>query len=112
MVLDSEHPLRHVLYEQQKNIVLKKMKLIFIGSGSAFTVGADNYQSNRILEDDSSKKLLVDCGSDARFALHELGLSYKDIEAVYISHLHSLKIDFKYRAREFHDNKFSICHRK
>lgn len=65
------------------------MKLIFIGSGSAFTVGADNYQSNMILEDDSGKKLLVDCGSDARFALHELGLSYKDIEAVYISHLHA-----------------------
>lgn len=65
------------------------MKLIFIGSGSAFTVGDGNYQSNMILESDSNRRLLIDCGSDARLALNELGLSYRDIDAVYISHLHS-----------------------
>lgn len=65
------------------------MKLTFIGSGSAFTVGGDNFQSNMILESDTHKKLLIDCGTDARLALHELGLSYKDIDAVYISHLHA-----------------------
>lgn len=64
------------------------MKLTFIGTGSAFTVGG-NYQSNMILESNSMKKLLIDCGSDARHALHELNLSYRDINAVYISHLHS-----------------------
>lgn len=64
------------------------MRLTFIGSGSAFTVGDGNYQSNMLLTDDR-KNLLIDCGSDARHALFELGYSYKDIDAVYISHLHA-----------------------
>lgn len=63
------------------------MKLIFLGSGSAFTVGKNNYHSNMLLEIEG-KKLLIDCGSDCRFALDEQGLSYKDIESIYISHLH------------------------
>lgn len=64
------------------------MELIFIGSGSAFTVGSDNYQSNMILEI-NKKRLLIDCGSDARLALYKLNFSYRDIDAVYISHLHA-----------------------
>lgn len=65
------------------------MKLTFIGTGSAFTVGQGNYHSNMILEAESEKKFLIDCGSDARLALHELNLSYQDIHSVYISHLHA-----------------------
>lgn len=65
------------------------MKLIFIGSGSAFTLGDNNYQSNMILELPSGQKLLIDCGTDARLALHEQHLGYQDISAVYISHLHA-----------------------
>lgn len=65
------------------------MKLFFLGTGSAFTVGNENYQSNMILETDSKQRLLIDCGSDARFSLYEQKLSYKDIAAVYISHLHA-----------------------
>lgn len=64
------------------------MKLTFIGSGSAFTVGAGNYHSNMLLENEKHS-LLIDCGSDARLALHELGLTYKDIHDVYVSHLHA-----------------------
>jgi len=63
------------------------MKLIFIGSGSAFTI--DNYQSNMLLVNDQNKRLLIDCGCDARRALHKIGLTYKEIDHVYISHLHS-----------------------
>ena len=37
------------------------MKLIFLGTGSAFTL--DNYQSN-ILVDAPEGRLLIDCGSD------------------------------------------------
>jgi glyoxylase-like metal-dependent hydrolase (beta-lactamase superfamily II) len=33
-------------------------------------------------------RLLIDCGSDARRALAALGLSQRDVEAVFISHLH------------------------
>jgi len=62
------------------------MKIIFIGSGSAFTT--DNYHSN-ILIVSNNKNLLVDCGSDARFALKDAGYSYEDIDSIYISHLHA-----------------------
>jgi ribonuclease BN (tRNA processing enzyme) len=65
------------------------MKLLFIGTGSAFTVGCGNYQSNILLQSNSHKNLLIDCGSDARLSLHEQGFSYKDIHDVYVSHLHA-----------------------
>ncbi len=67
-------------------------KLTFIGVGSAFTT-ADYYQSNALIEADSGKKLLLDCGADARFALAERGITNEnvgqEIDAVYISHLHA-----------------------
>jgi ribonuclease BN (tRNA processing enzyme) len=63
------------------------MKLIFIGSGSAFSL--TNYQSNMVLISDQDTKLLIDCGTDTRFALNSLGISYADIGHIYISHLHS-----------------------
>lgn len=65
------------------------MKLTFLGSGSAFTVGANNYHSNMLLEDEDKNRLLIDCGSDIRHSLHEQNLSHKDIHDVYISHLHA-----------------------
>lgn len=65
------------------------MKLIFLGSGSAFTVGNNNYQSNMILQNDEGKSLLIDCGTDARHSLQELGYTYRDITDVFISHLHA-----------------------
>ena len=65
------------------------MKLLFLGSGSAFTVGADNFQSNMLLIDEHGNKLLIDCGSDIRFSLYAAGFSYLDITDIYISHLHS-----------------------
>ena len=65
------------------------IKLLFLGSGSAFTVGADNFQSNMLLISDRGNKLLIDCGSDIRFSLYEAGFSHLDITDIYISHLHS-----------------------
>lgn len=65
------------------------MKLTFIGSGSAFTLGTGNYHSNMLLTNDDNRHLLIDCGSDARFALNELGLTHRDITDVYVSHLHA-----------------------
>ena len=63
-------------------------KLTAVGVGSAF-VDSSLWQSMFLMEAPSGKKLLIDCGSDARHALKELNLSYLDIDAVYISHLHS-----------------------
>ncbi|MFZ2316029.1 MAG: MBL fold metallo-hydrolase [Gammaproteobacteria bacterium] len=66
------------------------MKLIFIGAGSAFTSHCGNYNSNMLLiDEENNEKLLIDCGSDARHALTDLGYCYKDISSVYISHLHA-----------------------
>lgn len=67
-------------------------KIQFIGVGSAFT-NRDYYQSNALVIADSGKKLLIDCGTHAQFALEELGINNgnvgKEIDGVYISHLHA-----------------------
>lgn len=63
------------------------MKLTFLGTGSAFTM--KNWQTNMLMEFDDGYKLLIDCGGDIRFALAEYGLSYLDINGVYVSHLHA-----------------------
>jgi ribonuclease BN (tRNA processing enzyme) len=64
------------------------MKLTFAGVGSAFTTER-YWQTMFLLESALGKKMLIDCGSDARFALAELGVGPDDIDAVYISHLHA-----------------------
>jgi ribonuclease BN (tRNA processing enzyme) len=64
-------------------------KLLFLGSGSAFTIGSDNFQSNILLISNTGKKLLIDCGSDIRHSLYNAGFSYLDITDIYISHIHS-----------------------
>lgn len=67
------------------------MRLTFAGSGSAFCFTEDRFQSNMVLETDGPNphRLLIDCGSDARRSLGRLGLGANDIDAVYISHVHS-----------------------
>lgn len=62
--------------------------LQFLGSGGAFTPISENFQSNMIIKS-GEKTLLIDCGSDARHSLAAVGLSHKDIDDVYISHLHA-----------------------
>lgn len=65
------------------------MKLTFIGVSSALSVGYLKFHSNILIESNNHKNILVDCGGDARHALHELGLKHNNIDAVYISHLHA-----------------------
>ncbi len=70
------------------------IKLQFAGVGSAFTLPQSrdlnncDFQSNVLITSESGKKMMIDYGSDARFSLHLLGLGYKDIDSVYISHQH------------------------
>ncbi|QTA87384.1 MBL fold metallo-hydrolase [Desulfonema magnum] len=79
------------------------MKIKFIGVGSAFTT-SDYYQSNMLITAGNGKKLLLDCGTDVRFALGECKwpdnrqfsntssqeeAPDENIDAIYISHLHS-----------------------
>jgi len=65
------------------------MKLLFLGVSSAFSVGENRFQSNMLIESESGSKLLLDCGSDARHSLYAQGYTYSDVDAVYVSHLHS-----------------------
>jgi len=65
------------------------MQLLFLGSGSAHTLEADNFQSNMMLIADNGRRLLIDCGSDIRWSLARRGFSYRDITDIYISHLHA-----------------------
>ncbi|MDQ2995313.1 MAG: MBL fold metallo-hydrolase [Pseudomonadota bacterium] len=65
------------------------MKFTFLGSGAAFTVGNENFQSNVLIENNSKRKMLLDCGSDIRHALWDRKLTYCDITDVYITHLHA-----------------------
>lgn len=62
------------------------MKITFLGTGSAFTM--KNFQTNTMIEH-NGKRLLIDAGGDIRFSLKAQGLSYKDIDAIYITHLHA-----------------------
>ena len=66
------------------------MKLSFAGVGGAFC-GQNQWQTNAVLSKDDGERrnLLIDCGSDARFSLTELGVALPDIGGVYISHLHA-----------------------
>ena len=63
-----------------------KMELFAVGTGSAFTM--KNWQSNFVIRK-NGKCLLLDCGGDIRFSLEEHNITIKDIDAVYISHLHA-----------------------
>lgn len=65
------------------------MQLTFLGSGSAFVSISENFQSNMLLQSDSGKKLLIDCGTDVRHSAAAIGVTSQDIDAVYISHFHA-----------------------
>ena len=62
------------------------MDILFVGTGSAFCT--KNYHANAVVIK-NDKKFLFDAGGDIRFSLAENSLSYKDIDAVYISHFHT-----------------------
>lgn len=63
------------------------MKLTFLGSGSSFVLGKENYQSNILIEK-HGEKLLYDCGTTITDALDMQGHTPMDINKVFISHVH------------------------
>lgn len=68
------------------------MNITFAGVGNAFT-DALHYQSNAFVTSDSGKRLLLDCGGDARFSLGEFGVTNANVgswlDGVFISHIHA-----------------------
>lgn len=65
------------------------MRVLFLGVSSAFCVENGSYQSNILIESESGRTLLLDCGGDARHSLYAQGYTHQHIDAVYISHLHN-----------------------
>ena len=74
---------------QVTDIGIEQMKLLFLGTGSAMTIGTENFHSNMLLISETNETFMIDCGSDARFSLHKQKLSHIDVNNVYISHLHA-----------------------
>jgi ribonuclease BN (tRNA processing enzyme) len=67
------------------------MKLTFLGCHSAMSSSAkkNQFQSNMVLTFDNGQNMLIDCGTDIPHSMENSGFSYKDINFVYISHLHA-----------------------
>lgn len=61
------------------------MKITVVGCGNAFS--KRNYNQSFLLEE-GGRKMLFDFGSKVPYALDNLGIDIKDIDDVYISHLH------------------------
>ncbi len=61
------------------------MQIKMIGTGSAF---AKKYDNNNAIIEINGFRLLVDCGITLPKALHQQGLSFSDLDAVLISHIH------------------------
>jgi len=64
------------------------MKLTFLGSGSAFALAKENYQSNIIIES-NGENLLYDAGTTIPDSLDHSGYSPSDIQNLFISHNHA-----------------------
>lgn len=63
---------------------------MFLGSGSAFSSGADNFQSNMLLHGEGcDRTMLIDAGTDLPRSLAAAGHNHRDINDLYISHLHA-----------------------
>jgi ribonuclease BN (tRNA processing enzyme) len=62
------------------------LKLQMLGTGSAF---AKAFYNNNALLQIGGRTLMLDCGITAPMALHELGRSFDDIDAVLITHIHA-----------------------
>ncbi len=73
------------------------MFIKFLGSGSAFVLGKENYQSNILISKEVkniereivTKHLLYDAGTTIPEALNYFDMTPQDLDIVYISHLHA-----------------------
>ena len=62
------------------------MEITVIGCGNAFS--ERNFNQSFVVEEDG-RKLLIDCGYQVPTALRAGGISYQEIDDIYISHLHA-----------------------
>jgi ribonuclease BN (tRNA processing enzyme) len=62
------------------------MKITVVGCGNAFS--NRNFNQSFLVEE-NGRKMLIDCGFQVPNALAKLGVDYKSIDDIYISHLHA-----------------------
>lgn len=62
------------------------MEIQLLGTGGAF---AKNYFNTNTLFHVQGQTMLLDCGITAPMALHQMGMSMADIDALVISHIHA-----------------------
>lgn len=64
------------------------MKCTVIGCGTAFSYAFGNGNQSFLLEE-NGRRMLIDCGRTTPEMLHRQGLTFRDIDDIYFSHLHN-----------------------
>jgi len=64
------------------------MKMTFLGVGSFFANGIDDFHSNILLENDEGKSFLIDAGTDLKVSIAKANKKIENIDSIYISHEH------------------------
>ncbi|AET61659.1 beta-lactamase domain protein [Paenibacillus terrae HPL-003] len=81
-----------------------------LGTGSAF---AKKYYNNNALLDSGEGKLLIDCGTTASLALHQMGVQLPEIDAILITHIHADHVggleEFGFQMNILHGRKPVLC---
>ena len=62
------------------------MKITVVGCGNAFS--DDNFNQSFLLEEDG-RKMLIDCGYQVPLALRVNRIDLREINDIYVSHLHA-----------------------
>lgn len=68
---------------------MNKLKIKFLGSGSAFVDNDINFQSNVLMTFEDDYKLLIDAGTDIKSIFKFYNMNVTDINGVAITHAHS-----------------------
>ena len=85
------------------------MQIQMIGTGSAF---AKKYFNNNALVEVDGRRLLIDCGVTATYALHLLSMPLTDLEGILVTHMHADHIggleEVAYRMKFVHGRKLKL----
>jgi ribonuclease BN (tRNA processing enzyme) len=63
------------------------MKITALGAGSAFS-RPPLYNASLLVQTKSKKRFIVDCGSTAPMGVENFGLGIKDLDGIFITHIH------------------------
>lgn len=85
------------------------LQIRMIGTGNAF---AKTYFNNNALVAVNGRRLLIDCGITAPYALHRLSVPIEDLEGILITHIHGDHIggleEIAFRMKFIHRRKLKL----